>query len=266
MGKQKWEFSSSVAKACRMMDIFPFFLRSCLPSEEVLIADHSALLLWSNLLSFQLRQSTCLWGCNVNYTRETILAKTNRHQVWFFAWILLAQITPAFWFVQKQGVEGSSKVHSGSRNEQATEGTTEARSTDVWTDRVELSRAELNGMKWLWKLREQLGSHFVLGERSGCAGKGVWSVGWPLSCKQRNPKARGRRTLAANAVQLRCAGVSCPSCLPMNLIYPGLFAGWKRNSGQRATGTSALPRAGTPAPFLIASRLPFSYSGLLQYF
>lgn len=66
------------------MDIFPFFLRPYhLLAEEVLIAEHLALLVQSNLLPFQLRQSTWWLGCNVNYTREIILAENNTHQVYF---------------------------------------------------------------------------------------------------------------------------------------------------------------------------------------
>lgn len=65
------------------MDIFPFFLRPCLLDEEVLIADHFAVLVRSDLLPFQLKQSTWLLGCNVNYTREIILAKNNAHQMYF---------------------------------------------------------------------------------------------------------------------------------------------------------------------------------------
>lgn len=36
--------------------------------------------------------------------------------------MLLTQIIPAFWFVQKQGLEEGNKVHLGNRNEQAQRG------------------------------------------------------------------------------------------------------------------------------------------------
>lgn len=163
--------------------------------------------------------------------------------------------------MRKQGVEGSSKVHSGSRNEQAAEGTTEASSTDVWMGRVKISRAERNGLKWLWKLREQLGSRFVLGERSGCAGKGVCSLGWPRSCQQRNPKARARRRLAASAAQLRCAAASCPSCCPRTGLNVACSpAGSERQvSGWQAPlpcrGLAPLRPSSSPAACLSATQV-----------